>query len=43
MEKKPNYVSKYKQRLLEHGVIEADAYSELSFSLPGFEEFVKRQ
>ena len=43
MDKKPNYVSKYKQRLLEHGVIEADAYSALSFSLPGFEEFVKRQ
>ena len=42
MEKKPNYVSKYKQRLLEQGVIEQDVYSRLDFSLPGFLEFVKR-
>lgn len=42
MGKKPNYVSKYKQRLLEQGVIEQDPYSSLSFSLPGFEAFVRR-
>lgn len=40
MGKKPNYVSKYKQRLLEQGVIEQDAYARLDFSLPGFKEFV---
>ena len=43
MGKKPNYVSKYKQRLLEQGVIEQDPYSRLSFCLPGFEEFVVRE
>lgn len=41
MGKKPNYVSKYKQRLLEQGIIEQDAYANLSFSLPGFKEFVE--
>lgn len=40
MGKKPNYVSKYKQRLLEQGVIGQDAYARLSFALPGFEAFV---
>ena len=43
MDKKPNYVSKYKQRLLEQGVIEQDAYAHLNFSLPGFKEFVLRE
>ena len=43
MEKKPNYVSKYKQRLLEQGAIEQDAYARLSFSLPGFADFVASQ
>lgn len=41
MHKKPNYVSKYKQRLLEQGVIEQDVYANLKFSLPGFKEFVE--
>ena len=43
MGKKPNYVSKYKQRLLEQGVIEQDPYARLGFCLPGLEEFVKRE
>ena len=40
--KKSNYVSKYKQRLLEQGVIEQDPYARLAFSIPGFEEFVQQ-
>ena len=40
--KKPNYVSKYKHRLLEQGVVEQDPYAHLAFSIPGFEEFVLR-
>ena len=41
LSKKPNYVSKYKQRLLEQGVIEQDPYERLHFCLPGFEDFVR--
>lgn len=40
--KKPNYVSKYKQRLLEQGVIEQDPYARLHFALPGFGDFVRQ-
>ena len=43
MGKMPNYVSKYKQRLLEQGVIEQDLYSRLSFCLPDFQDFVIRE
>lgn len=41
--KKPNFVSKYKQRLLEQGVVDQDAYANLRFSLPCFEAFVQRE
>ena len=40
--KKPNYVSKYKQRLLEQGVVEQDPYARIGFCLPAFEAFVGR-
>lgn len=43
MGKKPNYVSKYKQRLLEQGVVEQDIDGALSFSLPGFQEYVEQR
>ena len=43
MGKKPNYASKYKQRLLEQGVIEQDPYPRLGFCLSGLEEFAKRE
>lgn len=40
LEKKPNYVSTYKRRLMDSGVIQADAYGTVGFSLPLFKDYL---
>ena len=40
MGKKANYVSRYKLRLLEQGIIDQDPYGQLFFCLPFFEDFI---
>lgn len=41
MKKVPNYVSTYKRRLMEAGVVRADSYGYVSFALPLFDEYVR--
>ncbi|MDR0199956.1 MAG: ATP-binding protein [Streptococcaceae bacterium] len=41
MGKKMNYISNYRARLIEAGVIEANSYGKVSFTLPYMHEFIK--
>lgn len=40
LDKKPNYVSTYKRRLMDSGVIRAQGYGTVEFSLPLFKEYL---
>lgn len=41
LKKKPNYISTYKRRLLDSGVIRAESYGNVEFSLPLFKEYLQ--
>ena len=41
LEKKPNYVSTYKRRLVDSGVIQAEGYGTVVFSLPLFKDYLQ--
>jgi hypothetical protein len=43
MNVKKGYASKYRQRLLDTGLIQRERYGELSFTLPFMREFIKNQ
>lgn len=40
LDKKPNYVSTYRRRLMDSGVIQAQGYGAVEFSLPLFREYL---
>ncbi len=40
LSRKPNYVSTYKRRLIESGVIRAESYGNVAFALPLFKDYL---
>ena len=42
MGKEPGYISRYRRRLLDSGILRAESYGHVAFALPLFGEYITR-